>query len=59
MLTLLWLLGLLLCIAAVAYVRTSLLNACLGVGAYLLVMTLLGPVHWVLDLVLATGSLVR
>ena len=52
MLTLLWLLGLLLCIAAVAYVRTSLLNACLGVGAYLLVMTLLGPVHWVLDLVL-------
>ena len=52
MLTLLWLLGLVLCIAALAYVRTSLLNACLGVGAYLLAMTLLGPVHWVIDLIL-------
>ncbi len=52
MLTLLWLLGLVLCIAALAYVRTSLLNACLGVGAYLLAMTLLGPAPWVIDLVL-------
>lgn len=52
MLTLLWLLGLILCIAALAWVRSGLLNGSLVVGAYLLAMTLLGPVHWLLDLIL-------
>lgn len=52
MMTLLWLVGLLLCISGLAYIRTSLLNATLGVAAYLAVMTLLGPVHWFIDLVL-------
>ena len=52
MLTLLWLVGLLLCISGLAYIRTSLLNATLGVAAYLAVMTLLGPVHWLIDLLL-------
>lgn len=52
MMTLLWLAGLLLCISGLAYIRTSLLNATLGVAAYLTVMTLLGPVHWLLDLLL-------
>ncbi|WP_321351816.1 acyl-CoA dehydrogenase [Halopseudomonas oceani] len=50
--TLLWLVGLLLCISGLAYIRTSLLNATLGVAAYLAVMTLLGPVHWLIDLLL-------
>ncbi|WP_341709105.1 acyl-CoA dehydrogenase [Halopseudomonas sp.] len=50
--TLLWLVGLLLCISGLAYIRTSLLNATLGVAAYLAVMTLLSPVHWFIDLVL-------
>ncbi len=52
MMTLLWLVGLLLCISGLAYIRTSLLNATLGVAAYLAVMTLLSPVHWFIDLVL-------
>lgn len=52
MMTLLWLVGLLLCISGLAYIRTSLLNATLGVAAYLAVMTLLGPVHWLIDLLL-------
>ncbi len=52
MLTLLWLLGLILCIAVLAWVRSGLLNGSLVVGAYLLAMTLLGPVHWLLDLIL-------
>ena len=52
MMTLLWLVGLLLCICGLAYIRTSLLNATLGVAAYLAVMTLLGPVHWLIDLLL-------
>lgn len=52
MMTLLWLVGLLLCISGLAYIRTSLLNASLGVAAYLAVMTLLSPVHWFIDLVL-------
>ncbi|HCP02867.1 MAG TPA: acyl-CoA dehydrogenase, partial [Pseudomonas sp.] len=50
--TLLWLIGLLLCIAGLAYIRTSLLNATIGVAAYLAVMTLLGSTHWLLDLLL-------
>ena len=52
MMTLLWLIGLLLCIAGLAYIRTSLLNATIGVAAYLAVMTLLGSTHWLLDLLL-------
>ncbi|PRB82056.1 acyl-CoA dehydrogenase [Pseudomonas sp. MYb185] len=52
MLTLLWLLGLILCIAVLAWVRSGLLNGSVVVGAYLLAMTLLGPVHWLLDLIL-------
>ena len=52
MLTLLWLLGLVLIIAVLAWQRVGLLNSCVVVGAYLLAMTLLGPVHWFLDLIL-------
>ena len=52
MMTLLWLIGLLLCIAGLTYIRTSLLNATIGVAAYLAVMTLLGSTHWLLDLLL-------
>ena len=52
MLTLLWLLGLVLIAAVLAWKRVGLLNACVIVGAYLLAMTLLGPVHWLLDLIL-------
>ena len=52
MLTLLWLLGLIFLVTVLAWVRVGLLNACLAVGAYLLAMTLLGPVHWLLDLIL-------
>lgn len=52
MLTLLWLLGLVLITAVLAWKRCGLLNGCVVVGAYLLAMTVLGPVHWLLDLVL-------
>lgn len=52
MLTLLWLLGLILLVTVLAWVRSGLLNGCLVVGVYLLAMTLLGPVHWLLDLIL-------
>ncbi|SDS01463.1 acyl-CoA dehydrogenase [Halopseudomonas litoralis] len=52
MLTLLWLLGLIFCVVILAWVRIGLLNSCLVVGAYLLAMTLLGPVHWLLDVIL-------
>ena len=52
MLTLLWLLGLVLIVAVLAWKRSSLLNACVVVAAYLLAMTLVGPVHWLLDLIL-------
>ena len=52
MLTLLWLLGLILITAVLAWKRVGLMNACVVVGAYLLAMTVLGPVHWLLDLIL-------
>lgn len=52
MITLLWLIGLVLGIAILAYLRVGLLNGCIAVGAYLLAMTLLAPVHWLIDLVL-------
>lgn len=52
MLTLLWLLGLILLVTVLAWVRSGLLNGCLVVGVYLLAMTLLGPVHWLLDVIL-------
>ncbi len=52
MLTLLWLLGLIFCVVILAWVRIGLLNSCLVVGAYLLAMTLLSPVHWLLDVIL-------
>ncbi|WP_394242949.1 acyl-CoA dehydrogenase [Halopseudomonas laoshanensis] len=52
MITLLWLIGLVLGIAILAYLRVGLLNACLAIGAYLLAMTLLAPVHWFIDLLL-------
>ncbi|HIZ50075.1 MAG TPA: acyl-CoA dehydrogenase [Candidatus Pseudomonas excrementavium] len=52
MLTLLWLLGLIFLITVLAWVRSGLLNGCLVVGVYLLAMTLLGPVHWLLDIIL-------
>lgn len=52
MLTLLWLLGLILIIAVLAWKRVGLMNASVVVGGYLLAMTLLGPVHWVIDLLL-------
>ncbi|WP_074780145.1 acyl-CoA dehydrogenase [Halopseudomonas bauzanensis] len=50
--TLLWLLGLILLVTVLAWVRSGLLNGCLVVGVYLLAMTLLGPVHWLLDVIL-------
>ncbi len=52
MLTLLWLIGLVLWIAALAYMRSGLLNGCIATAAYLLIMTVFGPVHWLLDLLL-------
>lgn len=52
MITLLWLIGLVLGIAVLAYLRVGLLNACIAVGAYLLAMTLFAPVHWFIDLLL-------
>ncbi|MFO7705036.1 MAG: acyl-CoA dehydrogenase [Halopseudomonas sp.] len=50
--TLLWLIGLVLGLAILAYLRVGLLNGCIAVGAYLLAMTLLAPVHWFIDLLL-------
>lgn len=50
MLTLLWLLGLLLCVAILTWLRSGLLNACLAIAAYLLLMTLFAPTHWLLDI---------
>lgn len=52
MLTLLWLLGLILIIAVLAWQRVGLMNACVAVAGYLLAMTLMGPVHWLIDLLL-------
>ncbi|MFN3580144.1 MAG: acyl-CoA dehydrogenase [Pseudomonas sp.] len=52
MITLLWLIGLVLGIAVLAYLRVGLLNATIAVGAYLLAMTLFAPVHWFIDLLL-------
>ncbi|NLY59069.1 MAG: acyl-CoA dehydrogenase [Gammaproteobacteria bacterium] len=50
--TLLWLLGLVLIVAVLAWQRVGLLNSCIAVAAYLLAMTLASPVHWLIDLVL-------
>src|SRR5690606_23395131 len=50
MLTLLWLLGLVLIVAVLAWKRSSLLNACVVVAAYLLAMTCVGALHRLLDL---------
>ena len=52
MVTLLWLIGLLLCITVLAHMRSGLLNGCIATAAYLLVMTILSPAHWLLMLVL-------
>lgn len=52
MLTLLWLLGLVLIVAVLAWRRVGLLNSCIAVAAYLLAMTLASPVHWLIDLLL-------
>lgn len=52
MITLLWLIGLVLSIAVLAYLRVGLLNATIAVAAYLLAMTLFAPVHWFVDLLL-------
>ena len=52
MITLLWLIGLVLGITILAYLRVGLLNACVAVGAYLLAMTVFAPVHWFVDLLL-------
>ncbi|SDU10992.1 acyl-CoA dehydrogenase [Halopseudomonas salegens] len=52
MLTLLWLLGLILCVAALAYYRSGLLNGSLATAVYLVVLTLVSPVHWVITLLL-------
>jgi len=46
MLTLLWLIGLLLCIAALAWRRSGLLNGSIATGGFLLIMTLFGSLHW-------------
>ncbi|WP_092389722.1 acyl-CoA dehydrogenase [Halopseudomonas salegens] len=50
--TLLWLLGLILCVAALAYYRSGLLNGSLATAVYLVVLTLVSPVHWVITLLL-------
>ena len=52
MLTLLWLLGLVLCIAALAYYRSGLLNGSLATAVFLLAMSLISPLHWLLILLL-------
>ena len=52
MITLLWLIGLVLGITILAYLRAGLVNGCVAVAAYLLVMTLFAPVHWFIDLLL-------
>ncbi|PKM05093.1 MAG: acyl-CoA dehydrogenase [Gammaproteobacteria bacterium HGW-Gammaproteobacteria-6] len=50
--TLLWLLGLILGIAVLAYIRSGLVNGSIAVAAYLLVLTLFGPAPWPVDLLL-------
>lgn len=52
MLTLLWLLGLIICVAALAYYRSGLLNGSLATAVYLVVLTLTSPVHWFVTLLL-------
>lgn len=52
MITLLWLLGLILGIAVLAYIRSGLVNGSIAVAAYLLVLTLFGPAPWPVDLLL-------
>ncbi|WP_415057488.1 acyl-CoA dehydrogenase [Halopseudomonas sp.] len=48
---LLWLIGLILGIAVLAYMRAGLLNSCIAVGVYLLAMTLFSSAHWLVYLV--------
>ncbi|MCL5040863.1 MAG: acyl-CoA dehydrogenase [Gammaproteobacteria bacterium] len=50
--TLLWLLGLIICVAALAYYRSGLLNGSLATAVYLVVLTLTSPVHWFVTLLL-------
>lgn len=52
MLTLLWLIGLVFVIATLAWLRSGLLNGCIAVGGYLLIMTLLSPAPWLVNLIL-------
>lgn len=52
MMILLWLVGLVLGIAVLAYVRAGLVNSSIAVGVYLLAMTVFSSAHWLLDLVL-------
>ncbi len=52
MVTLLWLIGLILCITVLAHMRSGLLNGCIATAVYLLAMTVLSPAHWLLMLVL-------
>jgi acyl-CoA dehydrogenase len=51
MIILLWLIGLILGIAVLAYMRAGLLNSCIAVGVYLLAMTLFSSAHWLVYLV--------
>jgi acyl-CoA dehydrogenase len=48
---LLWLIGLILGITVLAYMRAGLLNSCIAVGVYLLAMTLFSSAHWLVYLV--------
>ena len=51
MMILLWLIGLILGMAVLAYMRAGLLNSCIAVGVYLLAMTLFSSAHWLVYLV--------
>lgn len=52
MMILLWLIGLILGIAVLAYIRAGLLNSCIAVGVYLLAMTVFSSAHWLVYLVI-------
>jgi acyl-CoA dehydrogenase len=52
MMILLWLIGLILGIAVLAYIRAGLLNSCIAVGVYLLAMTVFSSAHWIVYLVI-------
>lgn len=50
--TLIWLIALFFFLTGLAYARAGLLNATLATAAFLLVMTIASPVHWVIMLLL-------